>query len=80
MKKKGFKNNSGIFNEEIFYYHGQVRIVHDKRLAQGKIIEVTNSKAGPKFFIIGYNLNHVYGLEANIFKRSSFLKVSGETF
>ena len=34
---KVFNNNIGIFNKEILYYHGQVRIFHDNKLAQRKI-------------------------------------------
>ena len=59
MKKKGFKNNSGIFNEEILYYHRQVNMVSDKKLSQGKTVQVPNPKAGLPFFIIEYTCSRI---------------------
>ena len=60
---KGFKNNSGIFNEEILYYHSQVPMVGDNILSQGKTLQVPNPKAGLPLSSIKYDLNHVSDLE-----------------
>ena len=67
--RKGFKKNSGIFNEEILYYHGQVRIFSDKKLAQGKIVKVTNPKAVLTLFTIECGINYVWYLEVDLFWR-----------
>ena len=78
--QKGFKNNSGIFNEEIMYYHRQVTMVGDNELSQGKTLQGPNPKLVLPLSFIKYDLNHVSDLETEIFRKNfCFLKDSEET-
>ena len=46
------------------YYHVKESMVGDKKLGQGKIVQVPNPKAILPFFIIEYDLKHVLDLGA----------------
>ena len=72
---KGLNNNSVIFNEGVFYWHGKERMDGDKILAQGDMVQAPNPKLVLQLFIIEYDISYVSDLDVEKFKKKFLPKI-----